>query len=113
MSSSTPGRGRQVHQKDGYTPEWTGGISRKARDYLMRKIRDGEISGDCCLCGLEIDLSVPYPNRECLTTQHVVPRSVAPHLTDDPSNWAPAHMSCNQAAGDRLSSIPIGRRSKW
>ena len=58
---------------------WGGGRAKKARDYCKR------VYGyTCWLCGHEIA-------EDDYTVDHVVERSIAPHLTWEPSNWRPAH----------------------
>ena len=59
--------------------------------------RDGWL---CCICGLPIT-----PGTESL--QHKTPRSKG-GAPLDPANLAPAHRTCNSAAGDRIVKGPAG-----
>jgi hypothetical protein len=40
-----------------------------------------------------------YPHPDSCSVQHVKSRHLFPHLTWDRSNWEPAHLTCNKAAG--------------
>lgn len=71
--------------------------SQRRRRMLERALAEhGRV---CCICGLTI-----AEGDESL--QHIRPRSKGG--TDDPSNLAPAHRSCNYAAGDREQAGPAG-----
>lgn len=39
------------------------------------------------------------PGGAVVSVQHLMARSTHPRLTWVPSNWAPAHLSCNKSAG--------------
>lgn len=62
----------------------------------------------CCRCGQRIDYSIPYineltgrPDPEAKSIDHY-PHSLnsRPDLAEDLSNLAPAHLRCNQSAGE-------------
>ena len=75
--------------------------------------------GPCCRCGQPINYSLPYlnevtgtPDPESKSVDHYpYPRSTHPHLAEDPANLAPAHLRCNQSAGDRRGA-PTGVTSR-
>jgi 5-methylcytosine-specific restriction endonuclease McrA len=54
--------------------------------------RDGT---DCSICGDPVDMSISRNDdfKMCPSIDHVIPRSRGG--TDDPSNLALAHLSCN------------------
>jgi len=60
----------------------------------------------CWQCGQPIDWTIPYldpntgaANPDAGTVEHKVPRSIAPHLAEDPTNLAASHRRCNLVAG--------------
>lgn len=61
-------------------PAWSGRRSQQAKAYCI-----AHYGWTCHLCGKPIDDPTDY------TVDHVIPRSIAPHLTWTPSNWRPAH----------------------
>lgn len=85
---------------------------RLAADVYMR-------GGPCCRCGQPIDYALPYldeatgqPNPDSKSVDHFpYPRSTHPHLAEDPANLAPAHLRCNQAAGNR-GDVQLGVTSR-
>ncbi len=82
-------------------PRWGG---RRASEALARVKTVGRARGlPCWICGGEIDYDLAWPDLMSCTVQHKVARAVRPHLTWSPSNWAPAHLTCNSAAGDGSS----------
>lgn len=90
--------------------EWSG---RRAQDALDVVRRHGEANQvPCCLCDQPIDYALRKPHKQACTVQHVKPRSSHPHLTWDPSNWAPAHADCNYSQGKAIAT-GIGVVSPW
>lgn len=85
-----------------YVPKWEG--RRRANALHTLRTYASQRNLPCCICEQGIDYSLRYPDPDSLSLQHVIPRSVAPELTWDPSNWAPAHLTCNKAAG---RSVPL------
>lgn len=82
-------------------PDWSG---RKRADALQRVRAAGNRNKTpCCLCGQPIDYQLHYPNPQSCSVQHIHSRRTHPHLTWDPTNWAPAHLDCNKSAGDGTS----------
>ena len=78
-------------------PEWAG---RRKVEALERVRAEGARTGAACvLCDLPIDYSLRYPHPQSCSVQHVKSRKFFPELTWVPSNWAPAHLDCNKAAG--------------
>lgn len=91
-------------------PEWSG---RRAQDALERVRAYGQAHNvPCVICGLPIDYSLRKPHKQACTVQHTKSRELYPHLTWDPSNWAPAHADCNsgERAADRAG---LGVVSDW
>ena len=80
-----------------YVPPWSG---RRRADALLRVKAEGRRrESTCCICKQSIDYSLAYPHPQSCSVQHLKSRKTYPHLTWDPSNWAPAHLDCNKAAG--------------
>lgn len=69
-----------------------------AKDSDGRALRLGSV---CVICGRVIDYHLRKPHPESLSLQHVKPRSAYPELKRVPANWAPSHLSCNAAMGDK------------
>lgn len=51
----------------------------------------------CVICLQPIDYDLVYPNPGSCSVQHLKSRKRFPELTWARSNWAPAHLRCNQA----------------
>lgn len=67
----------------------------------------------CCRCGQTIDTTLAYPDPRSFSVDHYPhPLSTHPHLAEDPSNLAPAHLVCNQAAGNGPSLPALGPPSE-
>lgn len=91
-------------------PAWSG---RRAQDALRRVKAEGRRRRTpCCICGQRIDYSLEKPHPNACTVQHRKSRKRFPELTWDPSNWEPAHASCNYADGPDGSDGIIGATSQ-
>jgi 5-methylcytosine-specific restriction endonuclease McrA len=99
--------------RDGrHVPAWSG----RAKVDATRRVNAlgrGHVDGagrraplPCVICGQPIDYDLSADHPDGCTVQHLKPRSTHPHLTWDPSNWAPAHRVCN------ISDGPRGRTAK-
>ena len=101
---------RPVEVVMGEIPEWAG---RRAQDALAKVRAYGEANRlPCCICGQPIDYTLRHPHKQACSVQHVKPRSTHPHLTWEPSNWAPSHLDCNWAQGSDIAS-GLGVVSPW
>ena len=90
-------------------PPWSG---RRAQAALDRVRHDGQAAATpCAICDQPIDYRLRYPHPQSCSVQHLVARSVRPDLTWDPTNWGPAHLDCNKAAGDGTSDLNLGLTS--
>lgn len=87
---------------------WTGTAARTARQRCM------QLHGyTCWLCGQ------PITDINDYTVDHVIPRSTAPELTWDPTNWRPAHgrkhpeLNCpgNKGRGNRAPTTHTTTRT--
>lgn len=78
-------------------PEWAGRRAQAALD-AVRKLGERDHL-PCCICEMPIDYALRYPHKQACTVQHLKPRTTHPHLTWEPSNWAPAHADCNSSQG--------------
>lgn len=65
--------------------------SHRARKLLGQQIALGVAV--CSKCGQAVTPA------QLWDVDHVIGQDVAPHLIDDPTNWAVAHRRCNRAAG--------------
>lgn len=69
--------------------------------------------GPCCRCGQPIDYTLAWPHPNSFSVDHYPhPRSTHPHLAEDPGNLQPAHLVCNQSAGDKGPTISLGTTSE-
>lgn len=67
----------------------------------------------CCRCGQRIDTSLEYPHPDSCSTDHYPhPLATHPWLAEEPTNLAPAHLQCNQSAGARGVTPPLGSTSE-
>lgn len=66
----------------------------------------------CVICDMPIDYTLRAPHKQACTVQHLKARSTHPHLTWEPSNWAPAHADCNSSQG-RALAVGLGATSPW
>lgn len=78
-------------------PAWNG--RRAAAALRQVKAAGRRERTPCVLCRQPIDYNLPSTDPDGCTVQHVKSRKLFPHLTWSPSNWAPAHKSCNSSAG--------------
>ena len=92
------------------TPPWVGRRATQARRQCMT------IHGfTCWLCGRQITDESDY------SVDHVIPRSIAPELTWDVTNWRPAHLAkhpefgCpgNRGRGATPHPPPTSRTREW
>lgn len=80
-----------------HIPEWTG---RRRAEALQRVKAEGRrTKAPCVICKQGIDYSLEYPHPQSCSVQHLKSRKLFRHLTWEPSNWGPAHLDCNKAAG--------------
>lgn len=87
-------------------PPWTG--RRRADALTLTRRKGARHNTPCCLCGQPIDYQLRYPDPNSCSVQHLKSRILYPELTWDPTNWAPAHLVCNQAAGDGTNPTTAG-----
>lgn len=88
------------HHQGGGIPQWGGRRTKTALQALKK--RGKQTNTPCAICGQPIDYTLDYPDPNSCSVQHLIPRSVRPELTWEPSNWAPAHLTCNKAQGAKL-----------
>lgn len=81
---------------------------RHTRRWLRLREQVRARRGPCCRCGQPIDYSLAYPDPRSFSVDHVQALALHPHLAEDPSNLAAAHLRCNQAAGDRPLDPGLG-----
>lgn len=72
-------------------PFATKGLRDRARRRIAQQVKAGE---PCHLCGRPIDLSVPYPEPDSFTVDHITPTSRGGR--DDFTGLRPAHNRCNR-----------------
>lgn len=74
----------------------------------------------CCRCGQSIDYTLPYrdPTTGAVNTASKSvdhwphPLSTHPHLAEEPSNLAAAHLSCNTSAQEHDVEPELGAASE-
>lgn len=77
---------------------------------VKARARRGEV---CCRCGQRIDCNLEWPDPASCSTDHFPhPLSTHPHLAEEPTNLAPAHLSCNSSAGNKGRTPSIGAVSE-
>lgn len=87
-------------------PKWGG---RRALEALHQVKATGKRNNTpCCLCGQPIDYSLPSTDPDGCSLQHIKARKFFPELMWVPSNWAPAHLVCNQSAGTGVKPTQVG-----
>lgn len=69
-----------------------------ARTMALREQIGSELPMPCSKCGRPVHDWQPWD------IDHLVPRHVAPWLTWERSNMAPAHARCNRGDGGRIAS---------
>lgn len=92
---------------------------RSGRRWIRLKAEVYARRGPCCRCGQAINYLLPYidpltgsPDPNSKSVDHFPkPLSTHPHLAEDPSNLAAAHLRCNTSAGDR-GVAPAGITSR-
>lgn len=85
---------------------------RSGRPWVRLKADVKARGGACCRCGQPIDYTLPYlneltgrPDPDSFSVDHFPhPLSTHPHLAEDPSNLAPAHLGCNQSASNTTTT---------
>ena len=87
-------------------PAWAG--RRKVEALARVKAEGRRAKAPCLICTQPINYDLEHPHPQSCSVQHVKPRSTHPHLTWEPSNWAPAHLDCNKSDGARGSSVASG-----
>lgn len=71
----------------------------------------------CWLCHQPIDYAIrntpgEQVNLEAFEPDHFHPRNTHPHLTLDPANLRPSHLTCNRARGKNLITNTLGTPSR-
>lgn len=82
-------------------PAWAGRRKVEALKRVKALGRARRPPSPCCICEQPINYALEYPHPQSCSVQHLKSRATHPHLTWEPSNWAPAHLDCNKAAGAR------------
>ena len=76
---------------------WAGRAARDALRWV--KTRGRAADAPCVICNQPIDYDLEYPSDASCSVQHIKSRKHYPELTWVRTNWAPAHLLCNQSAG--------------
>lgn len=88
---------------------WHGANAQKALEQIKKA--GYKADAPCYICQQPIDYRLPSTDPDGCSLEHIKPRSTHPHLTWEPTNWAPAHLRCNQSQGDR-QNYALGTTSK-
>lgn len=91
-------------------PPWSG--ARMMKVVAEQKRIHAHRNSPCFLCGQSIDYRALPDDLHRFSVEHIIPRSIRPDLTWEPSNWAPAHMDCNKRKGNRDAPPPLGKPSR-
>lgn len=87
-------------------PFATKAIRDRQRKRVAARVRAGE---PCCLCGLAVDLSIPWPDPRSFTVEHRTPTSKG-GADHGEAQLAPAHLGCNARRGNGPTGS-LGRNS--
>lgn len=86
---------------------------RNGRRWIRLKAEVRARRAGCCRCGQTIDYSLEWPDPRSFSVDHYPhPLVTHPHLAEDPSNLAAAHLDCNQSAGASGVKPSIGATSE-
>jgi len=87
---------------------------RSGRKWKRLKANVRSARGACCRCGQPINYTLEWPDPDSFSVDHFpFPLSTHPHLAEDPGNLAPAHLHCNQSAGNKgITTPPLGPTSE-
>lgn len=66
----------------------------------------------CWICGQPIDYTAPAGHPDAFEADHRIPRSLAPHLAEDPANLEAAHRRCNRQRGTQPPHPDLGTTSR-
>lgn len=98
-------------EDDVTVPAWEG---RRRADALRWVKAQGRANKSVCvICKLVIDYDLAYPDPKSCSVQHLKSRKHFPMLTWVRSNWAPAHLDCNQVAGAGDPLPDLGLMTEW
>ncbi|MFD7247789.1 hypothetical protein ACFV6Y_38310 [Streptomyces massasporeus] len=71
-----------------------------------------EDQADCWLCFDVINYSLPHEHPESFSVDHAKTVKEYPELAEDPLNFRPSHLICNQRRGDDEPHLDIGEPSE-
>lgn len=88
--------------KKRYRPDKDGKDKTLFMAYRRRIVRDCGEDGyiTCGICGMPINVSLPYPHPWSLTIDHIKP--IAKGGTTSEDNLQPAHFKCNRRKGEHM-----------
>lgn len=95
LLSLTEGYAMATYQQ----PKPRKGLDHRAYRRATARLRAN--SSVCWICGLQIDLDLPYTDAMSFTADHVVPRSKGGSLLGE---LKAAHRSCNSKRGNRAQT---------
>ena len=86
---------------------------RRASQALARVRHNGQTNNTpCVICHHPINYQLRYPDPASCSVQHLHSRRDYPHLTWDPTNWAPAHLDCNSSGPTHIDLGHTSGREK-
>ncbi|CQD21596.1 hypothetical protein BN970_05062 [Mycolicibacterium conceptionense] len=83
---------------------------KSAKAEFRRECED--LHAECWLCFEPINYSLPSGHPESFSVDHAKTVKDHPELGDDPANFRPSHLLCNQRRGDDEPHIDIGEPSE-
>lgn len=101
--------GRRLHSDTKLCTRCRQDLRKHGMSALTLVRRDGT---QCGICGTDVDLSISWPDPQCPSVDHIIPR--AKGGTNDPKNLQLAHMNCNSGKRDHLQSVgaALGRAER-
>ncbi|APT85327.1 hypothetical protein CAQU_09915 [Corynebacterium aquilae DSM 44791] len=84
--------------------------AKQLRKQTRREYREQNLP--CWLCAQPIDYLAPPNTPNALDIDHAISTKQRPDLELDPTNFRPAHVSCNRARKDNPPHPPLGQNSR-
>lgn len=81
---------------------------------LRARLAWADANQPCALCGNPINYHLRWPHRLSLTVDHITPLWAGGKALD-PTNWQPAHQTCNSSRGAREGNRlrTTGTSTRW
>lgn len=70
------------------------------------------LNAPCWLCGHPINYDLPVGHPDSWSLDHAYPLTQRPDLAEDPANYRPSHLNCNDRRGNNEPTIQLGQPSE-